>query len=152
MITGTSLGKTDNTSSITVCGGTGNSKGGSITIYGKDKTNNNGEFSLVANDGTSSSELWGKPNGTLTWGNKKVDTIEEQGDGYIRYSNGLQICWGLDEFDDGQFVSYPKAFTISPSVVTSNAANPINWTAAGFIMNVFSGHSYVCWQAIGYWK
>lgn len=31
---------------------------------------------------------------SLTIGGKSVDTIEEQGDGYIRYSNGIQICWG----------------------------------------------------------
>ena len=135
MITGTSLSKTDNTSSITVCGGTDNSKGGSITIYGKDRTNNNGEFSLVANDGTSSSELWGKPNGTLTWGNKKVDTIEEQGDGYIRYSNGLQICGGivfnyqLESFRGhyGKTVSFPKIFLADNEPIV----NISQWRYAG---------------------
>ena len=30
----------------------------------------------------------------MTFDGHIVDTIEEQGNGYIRYSNGLQICWG----------------------------------------------------------
>lgn len=34
-------------------------------------------------------------NGNMTYDNHIVDTIEEQGDGYIRYSNGIQICWGI---------------------------------------------------------
>lgn len=33
-------------------------------------------------------------NGNMTYDGHIVDTIEEQGDGYIRYSNGIQICWG----------------------------------------------------------
>ena len=33
-------------------------------------------------------------NGNMTYDGHIVDTIEEQGNGYIRYSNGLQICWG----------------------------------------------------------
>ena len=83
---------------------------------------------------------------------KKIDTIEEQGNGYIRYSNGLQFCWGLGEYDDGQVVSYAKAFSAGPSVVASSTANPTNWKNENFTISVYSGHNYACWQAIGYWK
>ena len=33
-------------------------------------------------------------NGNMTFNGHIVDTIEELGEGYIRYSNGIQICWG----------------------------------------------------------
>ena len=33
-------------------------------------------------------------NGNMTYDSHIVDTIEEQGNGYIRYTNGIQICWG----------------------------------------------------------
>ena len=172
VITGTSLGRIDNTSSITVCGGTDNSKGGSITIYGKDRTNNNGEFSLVANDGTSSSELWGKPNGTLTWGNKKVDTIEEQGEEYIRYSNGIQICWGTMAItwslqEQYAYISFAKSFKGDVSVSlthTRSGYSPYTYSEISATYNSTFSVSYVAtladgsldgtlsWTAIGRWK
>ena len=80
-------------------------------------------------------------------------TVEEQGDGYIRYSNGIQICWGLGIYDNGQVVSYAKAFIEFPSVVTSPKANPTNWHSEHFTMSdISSGSNYVSWQAIGRWK
>ena len=91
-------------------------------------------------------------NGNMIFNGNKVDTIEEQGNDYIRYSNGIQICWGLGQFDDGQFISYPKAFTINPSVVASKTAYAGDWSTVGFTMVVFDGHDYACWLAIGYWK
>ena len=64
MISGTSLGRIDNTSSITVCGGTDNSKGGSITIYGKDTASiYNGDIFIYANDGTQFNQFHLRPNG-----------------------------------------------------------------------------------------
>ena len=39
-------------------------------------------------------------NGDLTYNGHIIDTIEEQGDEYIRYSNGLQICWGTLTWQD----------------------------------------------------
>ena len=55
-------------------------------------------------------------NGNLVYGGHIVDTIEEQGNGYIRYSNGIQICYGNVEnnnnVDTGKSrFSFPKAFT-----------------------------------------
>ena len=52
VISGTSLGRTNNTSSITFCGGTDVNNGGSIAIYGKNSTN--GLVAVTANDGTNS--------------------------------------------------------------------------------------------------
>ena len=55
-------------------------------------------------------------NDNMTFDSHIVDTIEEQGNGYIRYSNGIQICWGSvvnsNNVDTGKSrFSFPKAFT-----------------------------------------
>ena len=54
-------------------------------------------------------------NGNMTFDSHIVDTIEEQGTGYIRYSNGIQICWGIvinnNNTDTGTSIyTLPKAF------------------------------------------
>jgi len=72
-------------------------------------------------------------NGDMTYDSHIVDTIEEQGEGYIRYSNGLQICWGnisfttssqgwgnLYEGIDTVSQNYPKSFKSAPSVIAGN--------------------------------
>lgn len=68
----------------------------------------------------------------LTYDGHIVDTIEEQGNGYIRYSNGLQICWGSISQQSacstawgslyetsGMGESYTKSFVEIPSVSAS---------------------------------
>ena len=68
-------------------------------------------------------------NGNMTFNSHIVDTIEEQGVGYIRYSNGLQICWGSVSWQSdcsrtwGSLYetsnisgSYAKSFVNTPSV------------------------------------
>ena len=71
-------------------------------------------------------------NGNMTFNSHIVDTIEEQGDGYIRYSNGIQICWGsISQQSDcitpwGSLFesevmngSYAKSFVENPAVSIS---------------------------------
>ena len=73
-------------------------------------------------------------NGNMTYDGNIVDTIEEQGNGYIRYSNGLQICWGSIEWrsacstawgslyeTDACYESYAKSFVGTPSVSASGS-------------------------------
>ena len=60
----------------------------------------------------------------MTYDGHIVDTIEEQGNGYIRYSNGLQICYGEvvndNNIEDGKArFSFPKAFSASPNLVAT---------------------------------
>lgn len=57
---------------------------------------------------------------------KTPDLIEEQGDGYIRYSNGIQICWDnvlLHNLVQSAGYSYacnfPKSFIAAPSVTVN---------------------------------
>ena len=68
-------------------------------------------------------------NDNMAFNGHIVDTIEEQGNGYIRYSNGLQICWGSISWQSdcsrtwGSLYetssisgSYAKSFVNTPSV------------------------------------
>ena len=153
VMTSDSLGRTVDNVEFRIDGGNGWGKGASVVMRGKDRSTDGGSLILHTQDSNGYCQMILKPDGTATWGNKKIDTIEEQGDGYIRYSNGLQICWGLGEYDIGQVVSYAKAFIEFPSVVTSPKANPINWHSEHFTMGDMSGsRDYVSWQAIGRWK
>ena len=59
-------------------------------------------------------------NGNMTFDSHIVDTIEEQGDGYIRYSNGLQICWTTNDLISTTSYgtwTYPKTFISIPCVL-----------------------------------
>lgn len=74
-------------------GGSGFENGASLYLYGKSHTNA-GQFMLYAHDGTASRVLIGTPAGSLTWLGKEVERVNSIGSNYIRYENGLQICWG----------------------------------------------------------
>ena len=117
-------------------------------------------------------DLIGFIDGSLLWCRKTVDCIDSQGDGYIRYSNGLQICFG--EGRPGQNNSFPKAFK-SGSVPHVNimhyTSNNMPYSATGqqgtggattnatfnFLLWSLSSGTYVDYDechyvAIGYWK
>ena len=154
VITGTTIGRTDNTKGLDICGGTSFENGGFVVLRGKDADVPGQEGAVVigTNNGSNNCYMLLKPDGTATWGNKEIETIEEQGEGYIRYSSGIQICWGNGAYDNGQVISYPKVFREIPSCVTSSTTNATDWGEANFTMTVYSGRSYACWLAIGHWK
>ena len=70
-------------------------------------------------------------NGNLVYDGNIVDTIEEQGTGYIRYSNGIQICWGIvtnnNNIDTGVSIyTLPKAFNNSTySLILTAQSNAV---------------------------
>ena len=66
VMTGSSLGRTVDDSFLRLNGGTSDSNGSAILLRGKDKTGNGGETDIVANDGTDSTTVNIKPNGTIT--------------------------------------------------------------------------------------
>ena len=98
-------------------------------------------------------------NGNMTYDGHIVDTIEEQGNRYIRYSNGIQICWGLF-YIDGNAKSFPKSF-INNSIALTMTRNGseyydgwiTNITASNFMpaSTNLSGFGW-CYIAIGTWK
>lgn len=123
-----------NTGSLVLSGGNTASNGAYLALYGTSRSDEwRGKFDLVAK-GSSDYKLTGSPTGTLTWDGATVDTIEEQGNGYIRYSNGIQICWGNINWQSACSTawgllyetssaseSYAKSFVGVPSVSASGA-------------------------------
>ena len=76
-------------------------------------TNDSGEgFRLIAGNGSTTKPLDGKPNGTLMWDNKNIERVESSGTNYIRYTNGLQICWnaGMNFDTNGTDIVLPVPF------------------------------------------
>lgn len=58
---------------VSLRGGTSsNNDGGTLVLSDKDHANNQGNFALQASNGTNAVGLRGKPDGTLTWGNKNI--------------------------------------------------------------------------------
>ena len=101
-------------------------------------------------------------NDNMTFNGNKVDTIEEQGvetySGYIRYSNGIQICWGYIGAGAAVTKNYPKSFLGDPYVVVSGDTTDPNMTTntqrtsqaiTAYRNREYYGCSYM---AIGHWK
>lgn len=150
---------------LTIYGGTNSSKGAHLFLGGNERTTEDkGQFSLTAIDSSSTFHLIGKPDGTLTWGGKSVDTIEEQGDNYIRFSNGIQICWEFHDFNHGAWMHVPfvKPFLYAPAVTATPTDSRIDVTTyvqvrdidnAGVIFACPYGDCYgTFYTAIGRWK
>lgn len=75
-------------------------------------------------------DLIGFIDGSLLWCGKGVDCIDSQGDGYIRYSNGLQICFGVATA--GLDNTFPKAFksgTVPDINITHYTSNNMPYSA-----------------------
>lgn len=86
--------KSSDNSALNLRGSTSDNNGAKLALFGKDHENK-GNFYLYTNDGTKYKILRGSASeDSLQWGGKEIDCIDSQGDDWIRYSNGLQICWG----------------------------------------------------------
>ena len=85
VMTATSLGKTDNSSSIAICGGTDNSSGGSITVHGKNSAS--GIVEIAASDGTRSSRFRIAHNGDARLVDCTVFYSASDNATYLGYSN-----------------------------------------------------------------
>lgn len=100
-----------------------------------------------------------------------VDCIVEQGTGYIRYNNGLQICWGNASWNStwagSSTVNFVLPFatgttpsvSVTPIISTnqSSSSNAQNVSNMGFTIKVWgigTGDRNIgaSWYAIGKWK
>ncbi len=98
-------------------------------------------------------------NDNMTFNSHIVDTIEEQGNGYIRYSNGIQICWGMF-YISGNIVSFPKTFVNNSTALTITRFGAefyngwISSITASNFTPVSTNTSGFSWRyiAIGSWK
>lgn len=152
--------------------------GAKIALHSYNANNSsfdNGGFVISATDGTNHPQFTGYPDGRLTWVDKEIERIESSGTNYIRYVNGLQICWGhsANKTVNGsnsvsQVVTFPVAFKDSDYAVsftsrysggswTNNTLVINNNTTTSielFLQNV-TGSAYTfyfVWMAVGYWK
>lgn len=91
-------------------------------------------------------------------GEKNVEIVESKGKNYIRYTNGLQICFNNTVFEStGSTITYAQPFSSNPVVIpvaygTGSTTTKIdNNTTTGFI--AYNTGNWNCgWIAIGYWK
>ena len=128
---------------------------GNQTIGGIKTFSNAPVVSAISLDGKS---IDTDANGNMTYDSHIVDTIEEQGEEYIRYSNGIQICWGYVDAGVTVTINFPKSFLKRPgisvtcnttdtnSVVTAQATNQTMTACCNF---EYYGSFYI---AIGRWK
>ena len=161
--------------------GTGGSdKGACMTLNSRitnsvNQGNELGTIVFTANDGVNSSTLIGRPSGSLTWSGKDIERINSIGTNYIRYENGLQLCWGAGNTvttnagtSTTTKITFPVAFKDTNYVVNFvDAFNSGDWTNHTFSTSTYSttgvwlylqnnkSNSYTYalrWLAIGYWK
>ena len=94
--------------------------------------------------------------GNITQSGKSVVLVNASGTNYIRFENGLQICWGnLSNVAIPYTLTYPQPFKSSPSVAIDNGAlYTSNWsgTSCQLVRLSGSGNAYVGYIAIGNWK
>lgn len=117
---------------------------------------------LVASDGNTTKELTALYNGTLTWAGKNVERVNARGSNsngdYIRYDNGIQICWGgFANVSVPRTITYPAAFTTAPAIGIDRGTMMCGaWSATGCNITMISGGTstgqYLKWIAIGTWK
>lgn len=144
----------DNTDNkLPLAGGTmtGAIKGNPITLTADDGNGNTASF--VAN-----------ADGTLEWDGKSVERVNSYDktntSAYIRFENGLQICWGRmsNISTTASTINFAVAFIDTPRVatsqnVTNTSISAYDFTTTGFTVKAGSssgnGGSYI---ALGYWK
>ena len=103
-------------------------------------------------------------NDNMTFNSHIVDTIEEQGNtpddlnNYIRYSSGLQICWGYVDAGTQTTKTFLKSFSIRPSVSVTVDSSDTNSRATAACtaqaVTVYNSIGYYgsFYIAIGMWK
>ena len=119
-----------------------NSKG-----YPSEGHNQAGAFFIYARNGDAVKGLVGKTDGSLQWDGKTIECATQKGTGYLKLSDGTQICYGTKVLNTttGTTVTFPRAFKSAPNV----SAHPTGSTT--FNLDVAIGsRSATGFFAIGY--
>lgn len=131
-------------------------------------------LTLTADDGNDSADLVLDPSGSATWNGKELERINAQGTNYIRYENGIQICWGKTSdlsstnADVDTDITLPVAFKDSDYCVSlmsywlsggwNNHTIMVSYKTTTSMkaylrnLNNTAYNFYFMWIAIGYWK
>ena len=147
---GNAIYRTKDSSGINVFGGTGANNGAYLQAFGKDSSGNEGVFNLVASNGTDAYALRGNPNGTLTWAGLSVERVNTIGTMWIRYENGLQMCWAYlstQASNGGVNWSFPAPFSDTNITVTGNVVGSSynNWSVT---INSISNSNVNVWVKV----
>ena len=102
---------------------------------------------------------------SLTIQTKDISVIEASGTNYIRYTNGIQVCWGtINVTTSNPTTTFPMAFNDVPSITMTlhgtnftraTSVQAPSLTATNFSSSVYSNShtsgtaSYIAW---GFWK
>lgn len=151
--------RSSNDSGLVFFGGTTDTSGSVLQLYGDSFAGNPGGFSLSARKDGVDYTFWGQPDGALVWGGKQVERVNSYGEHYIRYENGLQICWGNTENTWTYIANFPLPFKDDPAVFATVVSNSPDGRIAtvdevsttGFTIYK-SAQNGGYWMAIGRWK
>lgn len=150
------------TFTLSLNGGSGSSDGAYLRLYSKDHGSLGGYVTITAAKSADTFvQLIMRPDGVISWGGKSFLLVEDSGSYYIRFTNGLQICWGFaNSFTHGaaKSISFPQSFKSAPVVTNSVAyflefSGISNVTSTGFEATINGGTGDTFWwMAIGKWK
>ena len=105
----------NNTSSMTVSGGSSRDTGSTLFLYGNSHSNYPGAFNLTAKNTTNESKLIGFPNGTLTWGGKNIALDEN-----LVHRTGNEAISGVKTFTNDIFRKNTSVdLTVTPTGYTN---------------------------------
>lgn len=122
-----------------------------------------GTFVIASKEGTTymSGLAIGDTSGNLLWKGQRVLSVAEQGNDYIRFDSGIQICWGVkNNVSNNASCNFQQAFISNPTVVACQTGSKRGWndnikindiSTASFTVNSGGTASYY-WLAIGKWK
>ena len=162
------------TDSLILLGGDLSANSAMLQLFGKNSPNYAGAFFLKSTDKNGSDKyLSGYSNGALYWDNKDISCVDSSGTNYIRYTNGLQICWGTlivpantgkvsttvaNVFKTGRWVvtlSVLAGWDSPNTVVVSSAIRNTNEIQVNVKTLSNTNPTYDCYiyyVATGYWK
>ena len=110
------------------CGAWG--AGSRLELFAPDSENITSGFCISAGN----TQLVGRTNASLFWNNKSIETVDSSGPGWIRYTNGLQICFGRTAgtlSENYYYYTYPKPFS---NLLGVSAIADLGTGDAGFYM------------------
>lgn len=120
-------------------------------------------LTLTAENGGNSASLVLNNSGSATWNGKEVERVNAMdldNPGYIRFESGLQICWGSESSvaNTSVTVTFPAPFSGTPRLTLSAGSSSVTygWTninSSIFVVRTSSTSGVIVYyMAIGKWK
>lgn len=109
--------KADNTTHLTIAGGSAYSNSASLRLAGGDETGQTGLFQLRSQDGVNSKDLIGKPSGEFTWNGSTVAVMGTLQNGHGILTGFLgDISVSANGYASGT-INFGQTFASTPIVV-----------------------------------